>query len=353
MRIALIYGGRNCEHEVSLRSASNVRKSLLEAGHEVWDIEISQSGQWQLTNDTTRSIPGLETDLLERNSTLLPKSSSQLALWKADVVFPLVHGPKGEDGSLQGLLEMANVPYVGCGVLGSALAMDKDVAKRLLREAGIPVTRHRSLRNAVHFGNEEHSLDSVSLEIGFPAFVKPANLGSSVGISRTENRSELIKAVRKAFQYDEKIMVEESVPHAREFEVSVLGWHELQASIPGEIRLGTGFYDYAAKYTNDSAELLIPAPLAAKTVAKLQEMAILAFRTLEGCGMGRVDFLMNSRTNELFINEINTVPGFTSISMYPKLWEASGLSKVQLMQRLVDIALEHHAAKQNLRTAYL
>lgn len=352
MRIALIYGGRNCEHEVSLRSAANVRDSLRRAGHEVLDIVIALSGQWHLTFVPTESLPTSEAVSSETASTLLPKLDIQLALWEVDAVFPMVHGPNGEDGSLQGLLELANVPYVGCGVLGSAIAMDKDVAKRLLQAAKIPITKYRCLHNSNYEGNKEATLGLVSSAIGFPAFVKPANLGSSVGISEARNRSELEDSVRQAFQYDEKVIVEESVPYARELEVSVLGWHELWASIPGEIRLKSGFYDYKAKYSDDSAELLIPASLPANVISQLQELATNAFRTLEGCGMGRVDFLMNGKSNEIFLNEINTIPGFTSISMYPKLWEASGLSQEQLMQRLLDIALERYAGKQRLRTSY-
>ena len=351
MRIALVFGGRNCEHEVSLRSAQNVREALQEAGHEIVDIGIDQSGHWHLESGTFHSLPDHATDAPQEGFALIPGSSSKLVLGEVDVVFPMVHGPTGEDGSLQGLLELVNVPYVGCGVLGSALAMDKDVAKRLLQAAGIPVTPYIVFQGAALEEYGAVHLDRVHHAVGFPAFVKPANLGSSVGVSHVRDRQELESAVRQALRYDEKVIVEAAVPQAREFEVSVLGRHELQASIPGEIRLHTGFYDYHAKYTDDSAELLIPAPLPSETVSKLQSLAIQAFRALEGCGMGRVDFLMDGQSNKLFLSEVNTIPGFTSISMYPKLWEASGLSRAQLMQRLLDIALERHAAKQRLRTS--
>ncbi len=351
MRIALIFGGRSCEHEVSLRSAQNVREALREAGHETVDIGIAQSGHWHLESGTFPALPSGTPDAAQDDLALLPSSGRKWVWGDVDVVFPMVHGPTGEDGSLQGLLELANVPYVGCGVLGSALAMDKDVAKRLLQAAGIPVTPYLVLQSAALSEHAGIPWARVHQAVGFPAFVKPANLGSSVGVSSVGDPQELEGAVRQALRYDEKVIVEAAVPHARELEVSVLGRHELRASIPGEIRLQTGFYDYHAKYIDNSAELLIPAPLPPLTVSKLQDLAVQAFRTLEGCGMGRVDFLMNGRSNELFLNEVNTIPGFTSISMYPKLWEASGLSRAQLMQRLLDIALERHAAKQKLRTS--
>ncbi len=352
MRIALIFGGRNCEHEVSLRSAENVRAALQEAGHEIVDIGIAPSGHWHLEPDTAQALSDHHTDASQERFWPLPSSGGKLALGEVDVVFPIVHGPTGEDGSLQGLLELANVPYVGCGVLGSALAMDKDVAKRLWQAAGLPVAPYIVLQGPALSEPGVEQADRVHRAVGFPAFVKPANLGSSVGVRRVSDRQALAGAVRQAFCYDEKVIVEAAVPHARELEVSVLGRQELLTSIPGEIRLQTGFYDYHAKYTNDLAELLIPAPLPPHTVSQLQDLAIQAFRTLEGCGMGRVDFLMDGQSHEIFLNEINTIPGFTSISMYPKLWEASGLSRGQLMQRLLDIALERHAAKQQLRTSF-
>ncbi len=352
MRIALIFGGRNCEHEVSLRSAANVRAALQEAGHEVVDIGITPAGHWRLTSDGGLSLPHPALDTSRASLVPLPDFHSQLILGEVDVVFPMVHGPTGEDGALQGLLELTNVPYVGCGVLGSALAMDKDVAKRLWQAADLPVTRYIVLQGSALSADGIALWNRVHREVGLPAFVKPANLGSSVGVSRVENEREMEMAICQAFQYDEKILIEAAVPHAREFEVSVLGRHELLASIPGEIRLQAGFYDYDAKYTNSLADLRIPAAVSPYIVSQLQELAIHAFRTLEGCGMGRVDFLMDGQSQEIFLNEVNTIPGFTSISMYPKLWEASGLSRVQLMQRLLDIALERHAAKQRLCTSY-
>ena len=352
MRIALVFGGRNCEHEVSLRSAASVREALQQSGHDVVDICISQSGKWILNPGFPQTLSNPEAESGDASLTLLPEYQSQLALGEVDVVFPIVHGPTGEDGSLQGLLELANVPYVGCGVLGSALSMDKDVAKRLLNAAGIPVTPFETLQSAALAADESTILERLGLNIGFPAFVKPANMGSSVGVSHVSNQTQLKNALQLACMYDEKVIMEAAIPYARELEISVLGWHELQASIPGEIRLQTGFYDYHAKYTDDSAELLIPAPVPSEIVSKLQNLAIEAFRVLEGCGMGRVDFLMNGQSHELFLNEVNTIPGFTSISMYPKLWEASGLSQPRLMQNLLDIALERHAAKQKLRTSY-
>lgn len=352
MRIALVFGGRNCEHEVSLRSAESVRETLQQSGHDVVDIGISQSGRWLLNPSFPQVLSNREAELVDNSLTLLPETKSQLALGEVDVVFPIVHGPTGEDGSIQGLLEVANVPYVGCGVLGSALAMDKDVAKRLLKAAGIPVTPYDTVQSAALAADESTILKRLIRNIGFPAFIKPANMGSSVGVSHVGDPTELKTALQQACLYDEKVLMEAAVPYVRELEISVLGWHELQASLPGEIRLQSGFYDYRAKYTDDSAELLIPAPVSSEIVSRLQNLAIEAFRVLEGCGMGRVDFLMNGQSHELFLNEVNTIPGFTSISMYPKLWEASGISQPRLMQILLDIALERHAAKQKLRTSF-
>lgn len=348
MRVALIFGGRSCEHEVSLRSAEFVRSALRRSGHEVVDIQVSRAGRWQLDKGRTALGDGPQDG---GSLQLVPGAESAPSLHGVDLVFPLVHGTNGEDGALQGLLEMAGVPYVGCGVLGSALAMDKEVAKRLLFAAGVPVVAWKGLTRWDCDQDEEGALHAASDAAGLPAFVKPANLGSSVGVSRVDSFADLKRAVHRALQFDDKILVEGAVPQARELEVSVLGWHTPEASVVGEVRPHAEFYDYDAKYHDDSTELIVPANLPAVLSDRVRALAAEAFRVLEGCGMARVDFLMNGDTEELFLNEINTIPGFTSASMYPKLWEASGLSGAALMQRLMDLALERHTVKSRLRVS--
>lgn len=378
MRIALIFGGRSSEHEVSLHSAASIRTALTAAGHEVVDIGITRTGQWLVGENVAlmldepagtpwpsglshlperlRGIPQiLAPGLGGPDSGLphLPDRPSRAALGQVDVVFPMLHGPNGEDGALQGLLEMANVPYVGCGVLSSALAMDKTVAKRLLAAAGIRQTPY------LHFHAPDlvpAYLDAVVARIearlSYPLFVKPANMGSSVGISRATDAQTLVAGLQTACAYDEKVLVEKAVPKARELEVSVLGWHEPEASVVGEVVSGREFYDYEAKYHAADTQLLIPAPIPEALGHTLQHLAIQAFRLLEGCGMGRVDFLVEADTHKVFLSEVNTIPGFTATSMYPKMWEASGLSYGDLLQRLIHIARERHARKQQLKTTH-
>jgi D-alanine-D-alanine ligase len=276
--------------------------------------------------------------------TLAPEPRDQGVV---DVFFPIVHGTYGEDGTLQGLLELAGVPYVGAGVLGSAVGMDKDVMKRLLREAGLPVGDYWVTRSK--------DVDAFAKEFGtqlpYPVFVKPANLGSSVGISKAHDAGELPAALSLAAQFDRKIVVEKGI-EAREIELSVLGNDDLRASIPGEIVPAREFYDYQAKYVDDDSRLLIPAPLTPEQVRDAQHLAIRSFQALECAGLARVDLFLEKPTGKFFVNEINTLPGFTSISMYPKLWEASGLPYSQLLDRLIELALERHAEKKKLKTKY-
>jgi D-alanine-D-alanine ligase len=269
-----------------------------------------------------------------------------------DVVFPVLHGTFGEDGTIQGLLELADIPYVGAGVLGSSVGMDKVVQKQLLRQAGIPVTTAIWFTAREYRTQRSSCLAAIEGTLTYPVFVKPANAGSSIGISKAHNRHELLKAITLALQYDRKVLVEQAVPLAREIEVSVLGNDDPMASVPGEIIPSNEFYDYDAKYIDGKSRAEIPAKLNASIDRKVRDLAVQAFKALDGAGMARVDFLVNRRTNEVFLNEINTIPGFTPISMYPKLWEASGLSYARLLDRLIALAIERHRQSRRLKTTF-
>jgi D-alanine-D-alanine ligase len=342
--------------------------ALREAGHDVVPIGITSQGRWLPQPDAWARLSGraagaLNGDIASANAGdpnfageaswgLLPHGEADHALPQIDVIFPVLHGPYGEDGTVQGLLEMANLPYVGSGVLASACGMDKEVAKRLFAGAGLPQVGYVTLLRQAWRSHSNDSLDAIEAALSYPLFVKPANLGSSVGISKTHNREQLAEALGLAARFDRKLLVEAAVPHARELEVSVLGNDEPIASIPGEIVPGNEFYDYNAKYIDDNSELLIPAPLDTETVRRLQEYAVRAFAVLDCAGLARVDFLMNGEGGELFLNEVNTMPGFTRISMYPKLWEASGISYPELVDRLVRLALERYADRQENSTGH-
>ncbi len=367
-RVGVLFGGRSSEHEVSLASAKNVMDALREAGHEVVPIGITPQGRWLpqgdawarlsaktagvLNGDTARERTGSAGADDEAGWGLLPHGETGHALPQIDVIFPVLHGPYGEDGTVQGMLEMADLPYVGSGVLASACGMDKEVAKRLFAGAGLPQVAYVLLSRSMWRSKPGDCFAKVETALSYPVFVKPANLGSSVGISKARDRSQLAEAFDLASQFDRKLLVEAAVPHARELEVSVLGNDTPIASVPGEIVPGNEFYDYSAKYIDDNSELLIPAPLTAAIVQQIQEYAVRAFVALECAGLARVDFLLNGESGELYLNEINTMPGFTRISMYPKLWEASGISYPELVDRLVQLALERYADRQENSTAH-
>jgi len=361
LRVGVLFGGRSGEHEVSLNSARNVMEALTKAGHTVVPIGITPQGHW-LTNDNPLALLTGEVEATPNNGmvtlngtshgsangkqdswALLPQAQADAPLPTIDVIFPVLHGPYGEDGTVQGLLEMANLPYVGCGVLASAVAMDKAVAKQLfdqvgLRQAAYVVVLRRQWRNA-----PATVITQLEAALPYPMFVKPANLGSSVGISKVHDRSELAPALDAACRYDRKLVVEQGVPNAREVEVSVLGNDEPLVSTVGEIVPANEFYDYAAKYLTDDSKLLIPAPVSADIAGQVQAMAIKAFRVADCAGLARVDFLLDNESQTLYLNEINTMPGFTRHSMYPKLWEATGLSYPELVDRLLALALERYA----------
>jgi D-alanine-D-alanine ligase len=296
--------------------------------------------------------PGDDTVLtIERRPSADQASAAVVTGLGLDVIFPVLHGPYGEDGTVQGLLELANVPYVGAGVLGSAVGMDKAVMKQLFAAHGLPVGKYVvTLRR--DWERDRGALAArVARELGYPVFVKPANLGSSVGISKAKHETELERAVRLAADFDRKIVIEAAVPNAREIEVAVLGNDDPEASVAGEVVPSREFYDYEAKYLDEGSRILIPAPIGEAQMAEVRRLAIEAFRAVDGAGMSRVDFLMDGRSGALYVNEVNTIPGFTTISMYPKMWEASGLPYPQLIDRLIALALERHAEKQQLRTS--
>jgi len=364
IRVGVIFGGRSGEHEISLRSARSVVAAIDREKYSVTLIGIDRDGRWHLFDEPgfaqlTASVPsirgatGTEVILRPASATgvLTAVEQPQASIGQVDVVFPVLHGPYGEDGTIQGLLELANMPYVGAGVLGSALGMDKDVQKRLLRAAGIAVVPFVTTTRP-RWTTDSKSTTAAALGLGLPLFVKPANLGSSVGITKVNMPDALAAAIEAALAYDEKVLIEKGLD-AREIECAVLGNEEPQASVPGEICPHGEFYSYEAKYVDDNgAALRIPAPLTPGETAAVRELAVRAFQLLDCSGMARVDFFLERTSGTLYVNEINTIPGFTSISMYPKMWEASGLSYCNLISRLIDLALERHQGRSRLRKTY-
>ncbi len=369
IRVGLLFGGRSGEHEVSLTSAASVLGALDPEKYDVVPIGITRDGHWrvgsgaqQLLASGERALPAvLENGALVTASVdptgpkLVPIDSARAAgdiPRELDVVFPVLHGTFGEDGTVQGLLELAGIPYIGAGVLASAVGMDKDVMKRLFRDAGLPVVPWIIVMRSDWESDPKRVRKLVEKKFRYPVFVKPANLGSSVGISKVKKPSELVPAIDLAAQYDRKILVEKGI-NAREIECSVLGNDNPVASVAGEVVPVNEFYDYEAKYVKPGSELIIPAKLTRAQAARVQELAVRAFRALDGAGMGRVDFLLDRKTGKVYVNEINTIPGFTPISMYPKLWEASGLPYPKLLDRLIELALERQRDRQRTRYSYL
>jgi len=322
LRVAVIYGGRTGEHDVSLRSAQAILNAMDPAKYEKLEYVIGREGKW--SPHPILPEPGAHPDI--------------------DVVFPVLHGTFGEDGTVQGLLELADLPYVGAGVLGSAVSMDKDMMKRLCRERGLPVVEYLTVYRG------QMDLEAICGRFPFPVFVKPANLGSSVGISKAGNCRELEAALKLAAQFDHKILVERGI-EGRELECAVLGNEDPIASFPCEILPSKEFYDYEDKYLLDQARTVVPADLPSETTAQLRRLAVECYRAVECEGMGRVDFLLESATGKLYLNEINTIPGFTSISMYPKMWEHSGIGFSALVDRLIQLALSRQERKKATRFA--
>jgi D-alanine-D-alanine ligase len=352
LRVGVIYGGRSGEHEVSIASAASIFKHLDPARYVPVPIRIEKDGRWVLTGKPPTAISAAEV-LKQAPAGALQsiEPTSAVSRTGVDVIFPVLHGPYGEDGTVQGLLELANVPYVGCGVLGSAVGMDKAVMKTLFTARGLPVGPYLVAFRHEWDRDRPAITSRVRTELRYPVFVKPANLGSSVGISKAKSDADFDDAMSLALQFDRKIVVEAAVPNAREIECAVLGNDEPEASVPGEIVPSREFYDYEAKYIDEGSAPLIPAPLTPEQDAAIRRMSIEAFRAVDGAGMARVDFLMARDTGEVFLNEVNTIPGFTTISMYPKMWAATGVPYGTLIDRLIQLAIERHAEKQKLRTS--
>lgn len=355
LRVGVLFGGRSGEHEVSLASAASVIRGLDSDKYEAVPIGITKEGHWLIGAGATKMLPEVLRAGQRVTMTADPTDAALVRLdgsgggQRIDVVFPVMHGTFGEDGTIQGLLDLAGLPFVGAGVLGSAVAMDKDVAKKLLRAAKIPVVPWLALRRDEWESNSTEVAERIEKEFAYPVFIKPATLGSSVGMTKVHSHEELATGLNLAAEFAMKIMVEKAV-NAREIEVSVLGNHDPQASIPGEIVPHREFYDYAAKYLEEGTQLLIPAQLKPAQARKIQQYAVEAFRALELNGMARVDFFLEKVGGKIYLNEVNTIPGFTSISMYPKLWEASGIPFSALIDKLIELALEQHAEKA--RTKY-
>jgi len=387
LRVGILFGGRSGEHEVSLLSAASVSNAIDRNKYEVIPIGITKEGRWVTAGDATRLLEGkaAHSDLRagdpeatpgaavlakgeavivppepQKHGSLTPfetdsassgltRRSTDRAI-DVDVIFPVLHGTFGEDGTIQGLLELADLAYVGAGVLGSAAGMDKDIMKSLFRAAGLPIVKHVTVLRSAWKADAKKICKLAESKLKYPVFVKPANLGSSVGISKARNRKELGPAIEESAKFDRKIVIEQGVggknKKAREIECSVLGNDKPEASLPGEIVPSTEFYDYNAKYLDEGSQLIIPAKLTKAETKKVQQLAIAAFQAVDCSGLARVDFLMEPRSRKIYLNEINTMPGFTAISMYPKLWAATGLSYPNLIDRLIQLGLERHAEKK-------
>jgi D-alanine-D-alanine ligase len=373
-RVGLIFGGKSGEHEVSLASAQSVVRAIDPQKYDVVLIGITKDGKWLTGEDALQKLIAASPSLLIAGNSsghaepipgdrgidskeLVSQPSGTLStvspLSSIDVAFPLVHGPLGEDGTLQGLLELADIPYVGAGVASSAVGMDKAFMKAIFRAHNLPQVDWMAILRRDWELSPEETIRRIETAFGYPCFVKPANLGSSVGISKAHNWDELAQALANAAQYDRKVIAERAAQNARELECSVLGNEEPIASLPGEIISKREFYDYVAKYDGESGtDLIVPADIPPEITRTLQELAVDAFKAIDGHGMARVDFFLERMGNRILLNEINTIPGFTSVSMYPKMWEASGVTYTALIDRLIELALEHYAEKKRSKTAY-
>lgn len=361
IKLGILYGGRSGEHEVSLMSARSVLSVIDHNKFEVIEIGITRQGLWLVGEDLWSKLQNEEYDDLTpayllpipKNPGIYVRKGTELVLRTAlDVIFPVMHGTYSEDGTLQGLLELADVAYVGAGVLGSSVCMDKGLFKDVVAGHQLPVLPYRVFNRAQIEEDIETCLALAESIAEYPLFTKPANLGSSVGISKCNNRSDLLEGLREAARYDRRIVVEKGIQNAREIEVSVLGNNNPVASVPGEIIPRDIFYTYKEKYINDTAELLVPAELTAEETTQVQELAIKAYQATDCAGMARIDFLIDDDTNELYLSEINTIPGFTKISMYPKLWEASGLAYPALINKLIELALERKTQRDQIEREF-
>jgi len=378
IKVGILFGGKSGEHEVSIQSAKSVMRSLDTAKYEVTPIGITKTGRWIVgpdafdalqsrlsthalgagdmsqalsSPDTANALSlaaseGMNAVQFEQQSDFVPPSLATI-----DVVIPVLHGSYGEDGTMQGLLEILDVPYVGAGVLASAVGMDKVFMKTIFGAAGLPQVPFTHFTRRRFEQHPEEVVVDVETQLGYPCFVKPANLGSSVGISKAKNRADLYTAIELAAKYDRKIIVEQGLD-VREIEVAVLGNDDAIASVPGEVVSSNEFYDYKAKYLDGESVLTIPAPVSSQTAAEIRTQAVAAYRAVDCSGLARIDFFVEKETNRVLVNEINTMPGFTQFSMYPKLWEATGMSYVELIDRLVQLAIERHAEKKRTVTEF-
>ncbi|HEX7056640.1 MAG TPA: D-alanine--D-alanine ligase [Bacilli bacterium] len=369
IRVGVIYGGRSGEHDVSLATALSVINAFDRAKYEIVPLYITRTGEWNTGAQIEAPVNTKEELMLKpaagrAKQAALPQiylsgtgedrapaktgSASGLSL---DVVFPLLHGTYGEDGTVQGLLEMVGIPYVGAGVLASAVGMDKVAMKKIFAQEGLPQCLYRHFTRFQWEHNKDYYIMEIEVSLGYPCFVKPANLGSSVGISKAKNRAELLEAVATALRFDRKVIVEEAVD-AREIEVGVLGNEDPKASVPGEIRPSSDFYDYKAKYIDGKSAIIIPAELTLEQTDTLRNLAVRAFRAIDGSGLSRVDFFLRKADGAFLINEINTMPGFTPFSMYPLLWKQSGISYPELIDELIRLALERYNDKQKIQYGF-
>ena len=354
LKLGILYGGRSGEHEVSLMSARSVLSVINHEKFDVFEIGITRQGQWlagadlwtKLQNEQTEDlVPAIFQPSPQTPGIFTLQNGQMTLLSTLDVIFPVMHGSYSEDGTLQGLFELADIAYVGAGVLGSSVCMDKGLFKDIMMANDIPTLPYLVINRSDLQENLDECLDAAENIASYPLFTKPANLGSSVGISKCNNRSDLIEGVMDAARYDRRIVIEKGVPDPREIEISVLGNENPKTSVPGEIIPKDIFYTYSEKYINDTAELLIPANLPGEMASQIQSLAILAYRATDCAGMARVDFLIDRESDAIYLNEINTIPGFTKISMYPKLWEASGLKYSDLIEALIDLALARKAQR--------
>ena len=359
LRVGVVFGGRSGEHEVSLRSARFVLDNLDPAKYEVVPIGVTKSGEWLLDRDPMRLLSAETPN--PNGATALPVTLPTGAIDRPpptggigdlDVLFPVMHGTYGEDGTVQGLLELAGVPYVGAGVTGSAVGMDKAIMKSVFRDHGLPVAPWMTLVQPGRPASMESTRARIEAAFGYPVFIKPCNLGSSVGVSKVHDATELPTALEQAAEFDRRVIVERAVPNAREIEVSVLGNDVPETSVCGEIVPAREFYDYHAKYDDDDSRAEIPADLPAEVAESIRELAGRGFAAIDAAGYARVDFLLDGTTLEIFISEINTIPGMTSISMFPKLWAAGGLGSAALLDRMIQLGIERHDQRARLRRSY-
>lgn len=349
LNVALIFGGKSGEHEVSLASSASIYTHIDKNKYNIFTIGITKDGRWMYYEGNEENIKNGEwVNLANKNVeiNLVPVGNKEVGivfedgrLEKIDVLFPVLHGPYGEDGTIQGLFEISQIPYVGCGVLASSVGMDKLICKKVFTQIGLPQVDYTDTHKSVFNKYTQEELNKIEEKLNYPIFVKPANLGSSVGISKVNNREELLSGINEALKFDARIVLEQGID-AREIEVAVLGNNEVKASIAGEIKPAKDFYDYEDKYINGSSTYDIPANINEIDMENIRKMAIEAFKSIDGKGLSRVDFFIDKNSGEIFINEINTLPGFTNISMYPKMWEATGLSYSSLIDSLIQLALD-------------